>query len=196
MDLRSCKKVSAGRSRLPEETVAFLEGVLGERHDYWLHEEKVSEQLYWSAMFLEDVEGFRAMGKGTTAAQSRAGALAEAAESLSAREIQDLPGYQCTHQDDIEDALPIEDLLAHVATATPPVLERIKANDAEKLVNLFTFDSDTLRGGTGEIRAWITVAAAMQRSATVLDYFPSHHAKCGLAFAYWPEEADAQAAAE
>lgn len=68
------------------------------------------------------------------------------------------------------------------------VLERIKRNEGEKLINLFSFDSDTLRGGTGEIRAWITVAAALQRPATVLDYFPSHHAKCGLAFAYWPEQ--------
>jgi protocatechuate 4,5-dioxygenase beta chain len=73
------------------------------------------------------------------------------------------------------------------------VLERIKRNESKKLVNLFTFDSDTLRGGTGEIRAWIAVAAGMQRAATVLDYFPSHHAKCGLAFAYWPEKSNSQA---
>ena len=76
------------------------------------------------------------------------------------------------------------------------VLERIKRNQGEKLKNLFTFDSDTLRGGTGEIRAWIAVAAAMGRAATVLDYFPSHHAKCGLAFAYWPEQSDTRAAAQ
>lgn len=76
------------------------------------------------------------------------------------------------------------------------VLERIKRNEGEKLINLFAFDSDTLRGGTGEIRAWITVAAAMGRAATVLDYFPSHHAKCGLAFAYWPEQGDTRAAAQ
>ena len=76
------------------------------------------------------------------------------------------------------------------------VLERIKRNEGEKLVNLFSFDSDTLRGGTGEIRAWIAGAAIMQRPGTVLDYFPSHHAKCGLAFAYWPEEAQLEAAAQ
>ncbi len=73
------------------------------------------------------------------------------------------------------------------------VLERIERNEGEQLTNLFTFDSDTLRAGTGEIRAWISLAAAMQRPATVLDYFPSHHAKCGLAFAYWPEETAGQA---
>ena len=68
------------------------------------------------------------------------------------------------------------------------VLERIERGDDEDLSNLFTFDSAALRGGTGEIRAWITVAAAMGRPGTIIDYFPSHHAKIGVGFAYWPEE--------
>ena len=66
------------------------------------------------------------------------------------------------------------------------VLERLERNDSAALQHLFTFDSDTMRGGTGEIRAWICVAGAMQRSATVVDYIRAHHAKVGLAFAYWP----------
>lgn len=66
------------------------------------------------------------------------------------------------------------------------VLERLEQNDGEALKHLFTFDSDTLRGGTGEIRAWLSVAGAMQRPATVVDYIRAHHAKTGLAFAYWP----------
>ena len=66
------------------------------------------------------------------------------------------------------------------------LLERLERNDLDALKHLFTFDSDTVRGGTGEIRAWIVVAAAMQRPATVLDYIGAHHAKCGLGFAYWP----------
>jgi hypothetical protein len=45
---------------------------------------------------------------------------------------------------------------------------------------------DTLRDGTGEIRAWISVAGVIRRSATVLDYIRACHAKAGLAFAYWP----------
>ena len=65
-------------------------------------------------------------------------------------------------------------------------LERLERNDGEAIQHLFTFDSDTLRGGTGEIRAWITVAGAMQRRATVVDYIRAHHSKVGLAFAYWP----------
>ena len=71
------------------------------------------------------------------------------------------------------------------------VLERLERNEAEALKCLFTFDSDTLRGGTGEIRAWISVAAAMQRPAIVVDYIRAHHAKAGLAFAYWPAIAGA-----
>jgi protocatechuate 4,5-dioxygenase beta chain len=65
-------------------------------------------------------------------------------------------------------------------------LERLERNDGEAIQHLFTFDSDTLRGGTGEIRAWITVAGTMQRRATVVDYIRAHHSKVGLAFAYWP----------
>ncbi len=66
------------------------------------------------------------------------------------------------------------------------VLERLERNDGEALKHLFTFDSDTLRGGTGEIRAWITVAGAMRRPARVVEYIKSHYAKVGLGFAYWP----------
>jgi hypothetical protein len=65
-------------------------------------------------------------------------------------------------------------------------LERLEHNDGEAIQHLFTFDSDTLRGGTGEIRAWITVAGAMQHRTAVVDYIRAHHAKVGLAFAYWP----------
>jgi hypothetical protein len=71
-------------------------------------------------------------------------------------------------------------------------LERLERDDGEALKHLFRFDSDTMRGGTGEMRAWISVAGAMQRRATVLEYIAAHHAKCGLGFAYWPmETADA-----
>ncbi len=73
------------------------------------------------------------------------------------------------------------------------VLERIESNEADELCNLFSFDSDTLRGGTGEIRAWITVAAACGRPGRTVDYFPSHHTKVGLGWSIWPDE---QVAAE
>ena len=66
------------------------------------------------------------------------------------------------------------------------ILERIEQNRGHELTHLFSFDSDTLRGGTGEVRAWITAAGACRRAAQVVDYIPAHHAKTGLGFAYWP----------
>jgi len=66
------------------------------------------------------------------------------------------------------------------------VLERLESGRAEELTNLFTFDSDTVRGGTGEIRTWIAAAAACQRPAKVVEYLPVHHIKVGLGWVYWP----------
>jgi hypothetical protein len=66
------------------------------------------------------------------------------------------------------------------------VLERLESGRAEELTNLFTFDSDTVRGGTAEIRAWIAVAGACQRPAKIVEYLPCHHIKVGLGWAYWP----------
>jgi protocatechuate 4,5-dioxygenase beta chain len=54
--------------------------------------------------------------------------------------------------------------------------------------SMYTFDSATMRGGTGEVRAWITVAGAMEEMgarAEVLDYFPAHKTTTGLAWATW-----------
>lgn len=65
-------------------------------------------------------------------------------------------------------------------------LERIERNEGERLAALFSFDSATLRGGTGELRAWIVAAAACRRPGTVLEYIPCHHAKTGLGFVTWP----------
>jgi protocatechuate 4,5-dioxygenase beta chain len=66
------------------------------------------------------------------------------------------------------------------------ILERIEQDRGEELTSLFSFDSDTLRGGTGEVRSWITAAGACRWGAKVVDYIPVHHTKTGLAFAYWP----------
>jgi protocatechuate 4,5-dioxygenase beta chain len=66
------------------------------------------------------------------------------------------------------------------------ILERLERQDIEALKHLFTFDSDNVRAGTGEVRAWIAVAAAMKRPARVVDYVPAHGAITGCGFAYWP----------
>jgi protocatechuate 4,5-dioxygenase beta chain len=66
------------------------------------------------------------------------------------------------------------------------ILERLERNDLEALKHLFTFDSDNMRSGTGEVRAWVSVAAAMRRPARVIDYVPAHCTLTGCGFAYWP----------
>jgi hypothetical protein len=66
------------------------------------------------------------------------------------------------------------------------VLDRIAKGRGEDLTRLFTFDSDTLRGGSGEIRSWIVVAGALPGvRAQVIDYIPVQHGITGLGFAYW-----------
>jgi hypothetical protein len=66
------------------------------------------------------------------------------------------------------------------------VLDAIADGKPERLLGLYTVDSDTMRGGTGEIRSWIAVAGACaDRPATVVDYIPAYHAVTGLGFAYW-----------
>jgi hypothetical protein len=66
------------------------------------------------------------------------------------------------------------------------ILERLQRNDVTALEHLFTFDSDNMRSGTGEVRAWISVAAAMKRPATIVEYVAAHCTQTGCGFAYWP----------
>jgi protocatechuate 4,5-dioxygenase beta chain len=68
------------------------------------------------------------------------------------------------------------------------VLERLERGEGAQLQNMFAFDSDTLRAGTGEIRSWITVAGAYDGvKAKVVDYLPARTAVTGLGFAYWKD---------
>ncbi len=66
------------------------------------------------------------------------------------------------------------------------ILERLERGDVEALKHLFSFDSDNMRSGTGEVRAWISVAAAMGRPAKVVEYVPAHCTFTGCGFVYWP----------
>jgi protocatechuate 4,5-dioxygenase beta chain len=69
------------------------------------------------------------------------------------------------------------------------ILDSLANGKPEKLLGLYTFDSDTVRGGTGEVRNWLVAAGAMgSRRAAIVDYIPAHHAVTGLGFAYWPCE--------
>jgi ribosomal protein S12 methylthiotransferase accessory factor YcaO len=125
MNLKSCKKIAYGRCETPENTVKRLETIIGKLHNYTFLEERVSEYLYWSALFIDE-QDFRSMGKGVTAILSKAGALAEGAEWLTTRETGLLPGFVTSHQKHLENPLRLEDLLSHVASATPPILEKVK----------------------------------------------------------------------
>lgn len=67
-------------------------------------------------------------------------------------------------------------------------LERIAEGDGKATQSMFTYDSDTMIGGTGEIRAWITVAGALEEMgshASVVDYIPGGKTVTGLSVAYW-----------
>ncbi len=66
------------------------------------------------------------------------------------------------------------------------IIDNVSSGKIEELKKLFKIDSENLRGPTGEIRAWITVAAACQRAAQIIDYIPARQSKTGLCFAYWP----------
>ena len=80
------------------------------------------------------------------------------------------------------------------------VLEQFAEGNGKATQSMYTYDSDTMIGGTGEIRAWITVAGAMEEGgarATVLDYVPAAKTVTGLGFAYWQtEDAKTPAAAK
>lgn len=92
------------------------------------------------------------------------------------------------------------------------VLERMQKGDISRLKTLFDVDSDTTRGGTGQIRTWIAAGAAMERvhelriieeyghmktittasglrvkgaSATKVDYIPALSTMTGIGFAYY-----------
>jgi len=70
-------------------------------------------------------------------------------------------------------------------------LDQLAEGNGKATEAMYTFDSDTMIGGTGEMRAWITVAGAMEEMgarAKVLDYVEGAKTVTGLGFAYWPTE--------
>lgn len=131
MNLKSALRIAHGRCARPEDTVARLEAALGAKHPYRYVEEKVAESLYWGALLVEELD-FPPMGKGASPALCKASALAEGAEWLALRRRRALAGGVTARQDDVPDALRIEDLLSHVATVTPRALDKLKALEAAR----------------------------------------------------------------
>ncbi|HET6523087.1 hypothetical protein [Sphingopyxis sp.] len=69
------------------------------------------------------------------------------------------------------------------------VMAKLEQGETEALTGLFSFDSDTLRSGTGELRAWVSLAGAFAGvPAKIVDYIPARHAVTGLGFATWGEQ--------
>jgi hypothetical protein len=64
-------------------------------------------------------------------------------------------------------------------------LGAIEAADMSGLKKLFKVQTEAVLGRTGEVRSWITAAAACGGAATVIDYFPARQAKSGIGFALW-----------
>ena len=176
MKLERCRKIEFGRCVRLQDTVTRLEAALGARHDYRLYETKVSDHLFWSALFIDDL-GFRSMGKGISALQARAGALAECAEWVAAMDITQLPGYTVGHQKTLPDAVGIEDWISHVAV-TGEAVERIRQSDAA----MYWVDGQSLMTG---------------RSVKIpIEYVRQIGGPNGLAAGNRPEEAIVHAANE
>lgn len=131
MKLRPAPKVAGGRCARPEDTIQRLEAALGTACPYQYEEHRVSDTLYWGAAQAEGLN-FPAMGRGATPLQCRISTLAEVAEWQALRRRRALTGYIRSHQDAVPDALRMEDLLAHIATARPDVLRRVKAGESSQ----------------------------------------------------------------
>ena len=67
-------------------------------------------------------------------------------------------------------------------------LDQISQGTGYNLKEMYDVPSMTLESGTGENRAWIVVAGAMEHlgvKATVVDYITAHETLTGNGFAYW-----------
>lgn len=70
------------------------------------------------------------------------------------------------------------------------VLEQLAAGTPARLRTLFSFPSAATIAGTGELRTWLPVAAAMDAvsagwPATIADYFAARKSTAGCGWAYW-----------
>ena len=129
IELQSAPRIEQGRCARVADTVARLETVLGRVCTYTYTEVQAGTALYWGDCHVDGL-GFSPMGKGRSSLGCKASTLAETAEWLALQRRRLLPGYTKAHQSDLLDALPIEDLITHVAGVTPDLLNRIKATES------------------------------------------------------------------
>ena len=68
-------------------------------------------------------------------------------------------------------------------------LKQISRGRGANLDRIWDLESDSIHGGTAEVRLWAIVAGACESlggKANVDDYFPAFTAATGLGFAHWP----------
>ena len=68
-------------------------------------------------------------------------------------------------------------------------LKQLSRGKGANLDPIWDLESDSIHGGTAEVRLWSVVAGACESfsgKAVVVDYFPSYTAATGLGFVYWP----------
>jgi aromatic ring-opening dioxygenase catalytic subunit (LigB family) len=71
-------------------------------------------------------------------------------------------------------------------------MDQITDGKADNLKALFSFRSENLVGGTGELHCWMVVAGAMDQvkaghQAVKVDYFAARKVTTGSGWAYWPQ---------
>jgi len=70
-------------------------------------------------------------------------------------------------------------------------LDQLTGGTPDRLNSLYSFRSAATESGTGELRTWLPVAAAMDAvqpgiRATLVDYFVARKAMCGNGWVTWP----------
>jgi hypothetical protein len=73
-------------------------------------------------------------------------------------------------------------------------LEQLAAGTPNTLGALYSFRSAATESGTGELRTWLPVAAAMNAvrpgvRAKVVDYFVARKSTCGIGWVTWAADA-------
>jgi aromatic ring-opening dioxygenase catalytic subunit (LigB family) len=70
-------------------------------------------------------------------------------------------------------------------------MDQLTGGTMNNLKSMFSFPSENFKGGTGELRCWVTVAGAIDyvspgHKAHMVDYFAAHKTTTGSGWAYWP----------
>ena len=126
MILKPAIRVAGARCAEPDTTVRRLERALAAIGEWRYTERAAAPDLHWGALESPRIP-FPAMGKGATPLLCKAATLAETVEWLAVQRVRTLPGHREGTPPTDPAPVPIEDLLAHIASASTDVLRRVKA---------------------------------------------------------------------